>query len=81
VARKFYKTIIQIEILSEDEPYPDGNSLADIDYDITDGKYSGAMKIVGSVELDGATAANALKEQGSSPYFFQIDDDGNEITL
>lgn len=79
MARKFFKTIVQIEILSEDEPYPDGKSLQDINYDITDGHCSGVVKTIKSEQLTGADAAEALLSQGSDPYFFQLDNEGNEI--
>ena len=75
--RKFYRTVIQIEVLSE-EPYSetDLNQVAD---DITNGHQSGKVDIiVDSEEMDGKTAANKLKEQGSDPEFFCLDDHGHD---
>jgi hypothetical protein len=75
--RKFYKTIITIEVLSE-EPYnPD--SVQEIDYDITDGDCSGKFDVVESIEVDAPTMAALLKSQGSDPEFFQLDDEGNDL--
>ncbi len=76
--RRFHKTVIQIEILSED-PYPDGKSLQDIAYDIEDGEYSGRIHRVSSEELDGPAMADALEKQGSDPEFFRLDQDGVDL--
>jgi len=75
--RIFYKTKIVIEILSE-EPQS-VNSLADIEYDITEGNNSGSWNVVETMELNGLACANELKSQGTDPEFFQIDDDGNDL--
>lgn len=74
--RKFYKTIIQITVLSE-EPMTGGESLSDICYEMDQGDFSGQMKIGKSKELDGKQMARALKRQGSDPGFFGLDDDGS----
>ena len=78
MSRKFHKTVFQIEVLSED-PYPEGRSLVDIAYDITEGECSGRVHRVSSEELDGRAMANALIEQDSDPEFFGLDQDGNKI--
>lgn len=75
--KKFYKTIIQVEVLSE-EPF-DYNDLSDVHYQITEGDCSGTFKTLSSDELDGKQAADALKAQDSDPEFFQIDEDGNDL--
>lgn len=75
--RKFYRTTIVIEVLSE-EPYtPD--SVQQIDYDIIEGDCSGQMFAGKSFEVDGPTMAANLKAQGSDPEFFQLDDEGNDL--
>ena len=69
--RKFYRTVIQVEILSE-EPYC-GESLTDIDDDITDGDCSGRIvDVVRNEEHDGAAMATLLQAQGSDPDFFRL---------
>lgn len=74
--RKFYRTKIVVEVLSE-ELYrnEDINVIA---YDITHGDCSGIVNCVESKEIDGKTAATLLIEQGSDPEFFQLDDEGND---
>ena len=76
--KQYYKTVIQIEILSE-EPYPDPRPLEDISYDITEGHCSGVLKTVSSEKVDGPTMAKLLQEQESDPEFFGLDENGNEI--
>ena len=75
--RKFYKTKITVEVLS-DEPY-DFNSLQRTSYDIDEGGCSGEIRVVKSEVLNGKQAAKALDKQGSAPEFFGIDDKGNDI--
>lgn len=74
--RKFYKTTVEIEILTEDTPY-DASSLENIGYDISSGDCSGTWKITKSKTLNGKQAAKALIAQGSDPEFFGIDSLGN----
>lgn len=76
--RKFYKTIIQVEVLSED-PLENTDDLAHIHYLITGGDCSGVIKTVSINELDGSAAAKALLEQGSDTEFFQLTADGEDV--
>ena len=77
--KKIYKTIIQVEILSE-EPIDSSLSLSDIDYHITDGHCSGQLKTVSSnEEIVGKVAVEACREHGTSTEFFMMDGAGNEI--
>jgi hypothetical protein len=74
-----YKSVLRVEILSE-EPLPDSVSLDTVNYQITDGDWSGALDWEWhNAELHGAEGAKALMNQGSDPEFFQMDEDGNEI--
>ena len=70
MARKYYKTIIQVEVLSED-PY-NYIGLNELHYDITDGGCSGKTSVISSETLSGKQMAKALKEQGSDPGFFNL---------
>jgi hypothetical protein len=67
---KYYKTIIQVEVLSED-PY-EYLGLKELQYDITDGGCSGKTTVISSETLTGKQMARALKEQGSDPEFFNL---------
>lgn len=75
--RKFYKTIITIEVLSEDEPWRGG--LEALHYAITEGDCSAAFGDDYVVELTAEEVARELIAQGSDPEFFMLDDDGNDI--
>lgn len=77
--RKFYKTIITLEILSE-EQIPDDMTLDNIYAEAMDGGYS--MRQVGTwkeTELSGKQAVKALKKQGSDPGFFNLTNKGEEL--
>jgi riboflavin synthase len=76
-ARKFYKTVITVEVLSE-EPY-DETDLSQVSYDITEGHHSGVVKITSNEELTGKQAADELKAQGSDTDFFLLDENGDDV--
>jgi hypothetical protein len=77
--KKLYRTVIQIEVLSE-EPIDTDMSLDDIEEECNTGSYSGVHDwIVTNEVLEGQAAADATLKQGSSPDFFQMDENGNEL--
>lgn len=76
--RKFYKTVIEVVVLSEDEPYS-CNDLAMLEYDITEGHFSGVWEVKSSEELSPEEAAKALLAQGSDPEFFRLSQDGENL--
>lgn len=84
--RKFYKTIINVTVLSE-EPIEassvggvgGGCALSEIAYNITEGDMSGVLEIGETTTLNGKEAADALIEQSSDPEFFQLDANGNDL--
>ncbi len=69
--KKFYRTVISIEVLSE-KPY-DFNSLEDTCYDIMDGECSGKIKVVSKEEVYEEKMKKLLIAQGSDPDFFMLD--------
>lgn len=76
--RKFYRTIVQIEILSE-TPYS-STDLEKINDDITNGAQVGAVTVeVDSEEMNATTCVKKLKEVGSEPGFFMLDEKGNDL--
>jgi hypothetical protein len=77
--RKFYKTIIQITILSEDHPVGSGMELSAINNAITDGDCSGACELIQEKQVCAGRMAKLLVEQGSDPGFFGLDEDGKEV--
>lgn len=76
--RKFYKSVIELTILSEEIIPWDEYELSDIGYAITDGDCSGMMHQTKFEELNGKQAADELIAQGSDPGFFCLDEDGND---
>ena len=75
--RKFYRTVIEVEILSE-EPLNDVKNLDAVYYDITWGDCSGAINVTATETVNGAQIAKLLNAQGSD--FFQVDEHGNDIS-
>jgi hypothetical protein len=75
--RKFYRTVVQVEVLSE-EPLIDPENLDTLMYEITDGGCSGSTKIVAQETIHGKYAADLLNNQGSDPGFFGLDAEGND---
>jgi len=76
--RRFHRTVLEVEVLSE-EPYPvQTKELDDIAYDITEGHFNGNVEVTTVEVIDGATAATMLIRSGSDPGFFGLDADGND---
>ena len=75
--RKFYKTVLTVEVLSE-EPF-ECNDLGDVNYAITQGDCSGTMDCGTSKKISAGTMAKALLKQGSDPEFFGLDEEGNDL--
>lgn len=79
MTRKFYRTIVSIEILSEDEPYGEGQTLADIDYAITEGHCSGKITTESTLEVTPQQMVALLLAQGSDPSFLMLNKNGKTI--
>ncbi len=73
--RKFYKTVFTIEVLSE-EPIPDTMDTSQVIFEATLGDFSMTEGERVETILNGKAAAEALKEQGSDPSFFRLNDAG-----
>jgi hypothetical protein len=76
--RKFYRTKVTVEVLSED-PIATDASLYSICEAITTGGCSGVVNISEPGVLNGKEAAVALLKQGSDPEFFRIDEQGKDL--
>ena len=76
--RTFYRTIITVEVLSED-PLPPEMDLEDVALEIHSGDYSGDVKFGPAEPVDGPEMARLLKAQGSAPEFFQLNEDGEDV--
>ncbi len=75
--RKFYVTVIEVKVLSE-EPY-EFNGLADLAADIDTGPCSGKSTIKSTKIINGNEAANMLRNQSSDPAFFNLDLYGDDV--
>lgn len=76
--RKFYRTVLMVEVLSE-VPYNETN-LAQIATDLNEGEQVGKVSITSSnEEMTGKVCAVFLKEAGSEPGFFMLDNNGNDV--
>jgi len=76
--RKFYRRVITIEVLSEEE-VDETISLSQLEYAITDGDCSGNIKWGESQIVDGKKMAKLLIKQGSDPEFFMLNNKGEDI--
>lgn len=76
--KKFHKTIITVVVLSE-EPYV-LNTLKDVAYDILDGNCVGSYTATEVTILNGAEMAIELINNASDPEFFQLTEDGEDIS-
>jgi len=68
--RRFHKTIILVEVLSED--FYDFINLEGTHYDITEGQCSGRVQVLSQFTMNTKQVKEALVEQGSDPSFFQL---------
>ena len=75
--RKFYKTTITVEILSESDP--SSLSLDNMLQVITFGEDSGMILDEKIQVIDGKETAQRLVVHGSDPEFFQLDENGNDL--
>lgn len=67
-AKKLYRQVFEVEVLSEGEPLNDV-SLDDIAYEITDGHSSGVLKETIREQVSANKMRRLLKAQGSDPEF------------
>jgi hypothetical protein len=75
--RKFYRTVIQYEILSE-EPIDDPISLEAIANECDEGGWSGQFLDTKHETLNATQTVKALIKQGSDPEFFNLNMDGED---
>lgn len=81
---KYWKTVVQIEILSEGDEPPfagaigdDMPSLAVIEYQIEHGEWSGVVKVHKQEEVTPVEMAKLLLAEGSDPEFLGLKEDGS----
>lgn len=77
--KTLYRSVFTLEVISPD-PIPDNWFLGDIVSETVDGEYTGNINTTALNEvIKGKDAVDAVKNQGTDPEFFFMDDDGNEI--
>lgn len=77
--KTFYRTVIQVEILS-DGPY-EFSSLEDTAQDVMNGDCSGKVEVISSEEVSKKEMAKLLEAQDSDPAFLGICDDIDDERL
>lgn len=80
MANKFWRTVIEVEILSDGEeppPLMEHMGIYGIAYEITDGEWSGSIKVKKQKEVTPKRMAKLLMKQGSDPGFLRLDKNGN----
>ncbi len=78
MAKKFFKTTLTFEVLSE-EPIPDDIELEEVAREAQEGSYVGRMGPRWETELCGRSVVTSLYEFGSEPGFFMLDESGQEV--
>lgn len=78
MARTFYRTVFTVEVLSE-RPIG-GMSLEEIARAIYDSGCSSDITQEGPAGMTGPEMVKALIAQGRNAEFFQLDDDGNDLS-
>lgn len=75
--RKFYKTTITLEVLTEFDP--SYMSIENMVHEMIWGESSGKVLDQTIKIIDGKEAAQRLLVHESDPEFFQLDEDGNDL--
>jgi hypothetical protein len=75
--RKFYRTVITAEVLSE-EPF-EFETLEDVHHAIIYGDCSGTYSVTVQETVDGTRMAALLLSQRSDPDFFQLTEAGEDM--
>ena len=75
---RYFRQVIQIEVLSEDVPL-EWDALTDIAHAISEGDCVGRVQEILSERISPKFTAQLLREYGSDPGFFQLDDAGKAV--
>ena len=76
--KTYYKTVFVVEVLSE-EPIPEHLDFDDTMAEAMEGAFSRKVTRKKEVPLTGPEVAAELKDQGSDPAFFMLDDAGQPL--
>lgn len=79
MAGKFYKAIVQVEVLSE-TPI-DFENLATLASQMDDGDWVGTYKIKEHKTINSKQAVRNLRKVGSDPSFFMLDNKGKRLKI
>ena len=75
---KYFETVITVRVLSTNEPFGEGMSLAAMNYAISEGNCMGQLETAEEKELTGPEMAQRALDFGGDPGFFFLNDEGNE---
>ena len=70
--RKFYRNVIKLVVLTEDEPLPEDIELSDIHYEVTEGHAVLHSFLAEAKPVTEDQMTDLLLESGSDPGFFRI---------
>jgi len=77
--KKIYKTVYTLEVLSDD-PMEENVPMYDIVFRMNCGELSGIVKEEArNIPLEGKSAVREMEKHETSPEFFMMDKNGNEI--
>lgn len=76
--KRFFRTYLVVEVLSEDPIPSEGIELDAIAHEIVSGSMSGMIIAVGGQSMNGRQTAQMLTLQSSDPGFFSITEDGED---
>jgi len=76
--RKFFKTVVIVEVISADYP-PEFENLSQLQELITEGEHSGEYWTKMAKKITAKQAVKALIKQSSDPEFLGLDKNGNDL--
>ena len=75
--RKFFRTVFQIEVISED-PLANDWGITQLRHQILDGDATGSVDCIRHRQVSPKLAAQLAISQGTDPEFLFLDEDGSE---
>jgi hypothetical protein len=76
--RKWYKTVLRVTVLSEDEPVPGGTGLEEIAREIDDGLWVGEVERESIEDLGRDRIVPELRKIGSDESFYDLTPEGQD---
>jgi hypothetical protein len=77
--RKFYRTVISIEVLSEDNHPTHATSLANLEREMVSGDWLGQVEMLHPKRISAKDVAKICEDMSSNPLFFGLDSRGRTL--